>query len=82
LLLACLRDWNLALEDLEGQALASLRDAIEQLKREAGEGSRTLSWSGDGQAREWVLDELSWPSGHLCWRGCAPPSSRPCAMPG
>ncbi|MCE1115205.1 MULTISPECIES: molecular chaperone HscC [Pseudomonas] len=58
LLLACLRDWNLALEDLEGQALASLRDAIEQLKREAGEGSRTLSWSGDGQAREWVLDEL------------------------
>lgn len=58
LLLACLRDWNLALEDLEGQALASLRDAIEQLKREAGEGSRTLNWNGDGQAREWVLDEL------------------------
>ncbi|AZL67498.1 MULTISPECIES: molecular chaperone HscC [Pseudomonas] len=58
LLLACLRDWNLALEDLEGQALASLRDAIEQLKREAGEGSCTLNWNGDGQAREWVLDEL------------------------
>ncbi|MFJ3450679.1 Hsp70 family protein [Pseudomonas sichuanensis] len=58
LLLACLRDWSLALEDLEGQALASLRDAIEQLKREAGEGSCTLNWNGDGQAREWVLDEL------------------------
>lgn len=58
LLLASLRDWNLALEDLEGQALASLRDAIEQLKREAGEGSCTLNWNGDGQAREWVLDEL------------------------
>ncbi|MHA6161475.1 molecular chaperone HscC [Pseudomonas sichuanensis] len=58
LLLACLRDWNLALEGLEGQALASLRDAIEQLKREAGEGSCTLNWNGDGQAREWVLDEL------------------------
>ncbi|UVK84385.1 molecular chaperone HscC [Pseudomonas sichuanensis] len=58
LLLSCLRDWNLALEDLEGQALASLRDAIEQLKREAGEGSCTLNWNGDGQAREWVLDEL------------------------
>ncbi|MFF7109923.1 Hsp70 family protein [Pseudomonas sichuanensis] len=58
LLLACLRDWNLTLEDLEGQALASLRDAIEQLKREAGEGNCTLNWNGDGQAREWVLDEL------------------------
>ncbi|HEK1687750.1 TPA: molecular chaperone HscC [Pseudomonas putida] len=57
LLNACLRDWNLSAETLEPQALSSLHDAIEQLKREVGEGSRTLHWSGDGQAREWVLDQ-------------------------
>lgn len=58
LLQACLHDWCLKVEDLEPQALASLHDAVEQLKREAGEGSRTLHWSGAGQAREWVLDDL------------------------
>ncbi|MEE1886920.1 molecular chaperone HscC [Pseudomonas carassii] len=58
LLQACLRDWNLKAEELAPQALASLHDAIEQLKREAGEGSRTLQWSAGGQPREWVLDEL------------------------
>lgn len=58
LLQACLRDWQLNAEDLEPQALASLHDAIEQLKREAGEGSRSLSWNGAGEPREWVLDDL------------------------
>lgn len=57
LLRACLRDWNLKAEDLEPQALASLHDAIEQLKCEVGEGSRTFAWSMDGQPREWQLDD-------------------------
>lgn len=57
LLAACLRDWDLKLEMLEPQALASLHDAIEQLKCQSGEGSRVLNWNGDGQAREWHLDE-------------------------
>ncbi|MFS0826142.1 Hsp70 family protein [Pseudomonas phoenicis] len=56
LLTACLRDWDLPLESLAPQALASLHDAIEQLKCEAGEGSRVLDWSGDGQQRQWQLD--------------------------
>ncbi|MHC6224493.1 Hsp70 family protein [Pseudomonas sp. X10] len=57
LLDACLHDWQLLAEDLEPQALASLGDAIEQLKCEVGEGNRTLAWSGDGQTREWTLDQ-------------------------
>jgi len=57
LLQACLRDWSLKAEDLEPQALASLHDAIEQLKCEVGEGSRTFAWSMDGQPREWQLDD-------------------------
>ncbi|MBC7209996.1 MAG: molecular chaperone HscC [Pseudomonas sp.] len=58
LLQACLRDWNLKAEDLAPQALASLHDAIEQLKREAGEGSRVLDWHDGAQPREWRLDDL------------------------
>nr|WP_314490502.1 molecular chaperone HscC [uncultured Pseudomonas sp.] len=57
LLTACLRDWNLPLESLAPQALASLHDAIEQLKCETGEGSRVLDWNGDGQQRRWQLDD-------------------------
>ncbi|MDF9755403.1 molecular chaperone HscC [Pseudomonas hunanensis] len=57
LLQACLRDWSLKAEDLEPQALASLHDAIEQLKCEVGEGSRTFAWSMDGRPREWQLDD-------------------------
>uniref|UniRef100_UPI00406CCFD0 Hsp70 family protein n=1 Tax=Pseudomonas sp. REB1044 TaxID=2675224 RepID=UPI00406CCFD0 len=57
LLKACLSDWQLTLESLEPQALASLHDAIEQLKRDIGESSLTLTWNGDGQAREWLLDQ-------------------------
>ncbi|WP_313739587.1 molecular chaperone HscC [Pseudomonas sp.] len=57
LLTACLRDWNLPLESLAPQALASLHDAIEQLKCEAGEGGRVLDWNGDGQQRQWQLDD-------------------------
>ncbi|WP_296265039.1 molecular chaperone HscC [Pseudomonas sp. UBA6562] len=57
LLTACLRDWSLPLESLAPQALASLHDAIEQLKCETGEGSRVLDWNGDGQQRRWQLDD-------------------------
>ena len=57
LLTACLRDWNLPLESLAPQALASLHDAIEQLKCQTGEGSRVLDWNGDGQQRQWQLDD-------------------------
>ncbi|MCF1486767.1 molecular chaperone HscC [Pseudomonas sp. AA27] len=58
LLQACLRDWNLKVEELAPQALASLHDAIEQLKRETGEGSRVLDWHDGVQPREWRLDDL------------------------
>lgn len=58
LLQACLRDWELKAEALEPQALASLYDAVEQFKRQAGEGGGTLRWNGDGQPREWQVDEL------------------------
>ncbi|MFK3775220.1 molecular chaperone HscC [Pseudomonas sp. NPDC089406] len=58
LLQACLRDWELKAEALEPQALASLYDAVEQLKRQAGEGTGSLRWNGDGQPREWQVDEL------------------------
>ncbi|AIR89860.1 molecular chaperone HscC [Pseudomonas cremoricolorata] len=57
LLAACLREWGLTLETLSPQVLASLHDAIEQFKCQAGEGSRVLHWNGDGQAREWQIDD-------------------------
>ncbi|WP_028696880.1 molecular chaperone HscC [Pseudomonas cremoricolorata] len=57
LLKACLREWGLSLETLSPQALASLHDAIEQFKCQAGEGSRVLHWNGDGQAHEWQVDD-------------------------
>ncbi len=53
LLKACLSDWGLARSELDGQALASLEDALEQLKRRLAEGAQTLDWSG----RQWQLDE-------------------------
>lgn len=57
LLNACLREWGLSVETLSPQVLASLHDAIEQFKCQAGEGKRVLHWSGDGQAREWQVDD-------------------------
>ena len=53
LLLACLHDWRMTRSDLDGQGLASLADALEQLKRKLGEGSQLLDWNG----RQWSLDE-------------------------
>lgn len=53
LLKACLGDWGLSRSELDGQALASLEDALEQLKRRLAEGPQTLEWNG----RQWPLDE-------------------------
>jgi len=53
LLKACLDDWGLSRSELDGQALASLEDALEQLKRRLAEGPQTLEWNG----RQWQLDE-------------------------
>ena len=57
LLQACLQDWQLKPTMLAPQALASLADAIEQLKCKLGEGEQQLSWNGDGISRQWSLDE-------------------------
>jgi len=53
LLKACLSDWGLSRSELEGQELASLEDALEQLKRRLAEGPQTLDWNG----RQWQLDD-------------------------
>lgn len=53
LLKACLGDWGLSRSELDGQALASLEDALEQLKRRLAEGPQTLDWNG----RQWQLDD-------------------------
>lgn len=53
LLKACLSDWGLSRGELDGQALASLEDALEQLKRRLAEGPQTLEWNG----RQWQLDD-------------------------
>ena len=57
LLQACLKDWQLAPASLDAQALASLSDALEQLKCTLGDGPQQLLWNGLGQPREWQLDE-------------------------
>lgn len=57
LLQACLKDWQLAPAAIDAQALASLGDALEQLKRQLGEGPQQLTWSGAGAPRAWSLDE-------------------------
>ncbi|VXA92056.1 molecular chaperone HscC [Pseudomonas sp. 8O] len=54
LLKACLGDWGLSRSELDGQALASLEDALEQLKRRLAEGPQTLEWNG----RQWQLDDV------------------------
>ncbi|MDP9939264.1 molecular chaperone HscC [Ectopseudomonas alcaliphila] len=53
LLKACLSDWGLSRSELDGQALASLEDALEQLKRRLAEGPQTLEWN----SRQWQLDD-------------------------
>lgn len=57
LLQACLKDWQLTPQMIDGQGLASLGDALEQLKCKLGEGTQHLNWNGAGALREWSLDE-------------------------
>lgn len=59
LLLACLKDWQLPLAEVEPQALAALHDSLEQLKCKLGEGPQTLTWTGAGGQRQWALDEAA-----------------------
>ncbi len=57
LLQACLKDWQLDIAKIEPQALATLCDALEQLKCRLAHGPQSLSWKGAGELREWRLDE-------------------------
>jgi len=57
LLQACLKDWQLDVASIEPQALATLCDALEQLKCRLVQGPQSLSWKGAGSTREWQLDE-------------------------
>jgi molecular chaperone HscC len=59
LLQACLKDWQLSPHLIDSQGLASLGDALEQLKCKLSEGTQHLSWNGAGALREWSLDEAS-----------------------
>lgn len=57
LLQACLKDLQLATDSVEPQALASLYDALEQIKRKLSEGPQHVQWRCAGELREWSLDE-------------------------
>lgn len=57
LLQACLKDWQLTPEQIDAHGMASLGDALEQLKRKLGEGPQVLSWRHGDQTHEWALDE-------------------------
>jgi molecular chaperone HscC len=59
LLQACLKDWQLSPQLIDSQGLASLGDALEQLKCKLSEGTQHLSWNGAGALREWSLDVAS-----------------------
>ncbi|MNJ18934.1 Chaperone protein HscC [compost metagenome] len=57
LLQACLQDWQLKASAVAPQTLASLADAIEQLKCKLSEGEQHLSCEVAGETRQWSLDE-------------------------
>lgn len=59
LLQACLKHWQLAPSTIDAQAMASLGDALEQLKCKLGEGAQHLSWRYAEQTFEWELDEAA-----------------------
>ena len=59
LLQACLKDWQLTPSMIDAQGMASLGDALEQLKCKLGEGKQQLSWRHAGQTFEWSLDEAA-----------------------
>ncbi len=59
LLQACLKHWQLDATQIDAQAMASLGDALEQLKCKLGEGAQQLSWRHAEQTFEWALDEAT-----------------------
>ena len=59
LLQACLKHWQLTPSTIDAQAMASLGDALEQLKCKLGEGTQQLSWRYAEQTFEWELDEAA-----------------------
>jgi molecular chaperone HscC len=59
LLQACLKHWQLTPAMVDAQSMASLGDALEQLKCKLGEGIQQLSWRHGDKAFEWSLDEAA-----------------------
>ncbi|WP_426206354.1 Hsp70 family protein [Pseudomonas sp. TWP3-1] len=59
LLHACLKHWQLSAADIDVHAMASLGDALEQLKCKLAEGIQHLSWRHADTAYQWSLDEAS-----------------------
>lgn len=59
LLQACLKHWQLTPSSIDAQAMASLGDALEQLKCKLGEGAQQLSWRHAERTFEWELDEAA-----------------------
>ncbi|WP_409316965.1 Hsp70 family protein [Pseudomonas sp. KCJK9016] len=59
LLNACLKNWQLTPSTIDPQGMASLNDALEQLKCKLGEGTQSLSWRHADKLYEWSLDEAA-----------------------
>ncbi|TMU71068.1 molecular chaperone HscC [Pseudomonas fluorescens] len=59
LLHACLKHWQLTPAMVDAQSMASLGDALEQLKCKLAEGVQPLSWSHGDKTLEWSLDETA-----------------------
>ncbi|MDR9862610.1 Hsp70 family protein [Pseudomonas baetica] len=59
LLQACLKHWQLTPSMVDAQGMASLGDALEQLKCKLAEGMQPLSWRHADKTLEWSLDEAA-----------------------
>ncbi|MFZ3279866.1 Hsp70 family protein [Pseudomonas sp.] len=59
LLQACLKHWQLTPAMVDAPGMASLGDALEQLKCKLGEGTQHLSWRHADKTFEWSLDEAA-----------------------
>ncbi|WP_454563791.1 Hsp70 family protein [Pseudomonas sp. AIG] len=59
LLQACLKHWQLTPAMVDAQSMASLGDALEQLKCKLAEGIQQLSWRHADKTFEWSLDEAA-----------------------
>lgn len=59
LLQACLKAWQLTPSMVDAQGMASLGDALEQLKCKLGEGTQHLSWRHADKTFAWSLDEAA-----------------------